>query len=54
VKSRERRWGFEPEEVEKMGDPAMKQTSGITGTRLIQEYARQRVYITSRASRATS
>ena len=45
VRSRELSWGMNPEVVERMGDPAMKQRSGITGTNILQEYALHGVYI---------
>jgi len=45
VKSREESWGRNPENVERMGDPAMRQRSGITGTSIIQEYALHGVYV---------
>ena len=45
VKEREKSWGRDPEDIERMGDPAMKQRSGITGTSIIQEYSLNGVYI---------
>ena len=45
VRNRELSWGKDPEEVERMGDPAMRQRSGITGTSILQEYALHGVYI---------
>ena len=45
VKNREESWGRNPENVERMGDPAMRQRSGITGTSIIQEYALHGVYV---------
>lgn len=45
VRQRELSWGKDPENVERMGDPAMRQRSGITGTSILQEYALNGVYI---------
>jgi phage terminase large subunit-like protein len=45
VLERERAWKIHPDQVERMGDPAMKQTSGITGTSILTEYAINGVYI---------
>lgn len=45
VKQREISWKLDPENVERMGDPAMKQRNGVTGTSIIQEYARNGLYI---------
>jgi len=45
VKQRELSWGFKPDSVERMGDPAMRQRNGITGTSIIQEYALHGVYV---------
>lgn len=45
VRQRELSWGQDPENVERMGDPAMRQRSGITGTSILQEYALNGVYI---------
>lgn len=41
---REQAWGRVPDM--RVGDPAMKQTSGITGTSIIQEYGDRGIYIT--------
>lgn len=43
VHEREKAWGKIPEL--RVGDPAMKQTSGITGTSVLQAYADERIYI---------
>jgi len=45
VKEREKSWGRDPENVERMGDPAMRQRNGVTGTSIIQEYALNGVYV---------
>jgi len=45
VKQRELSWGRKPESVERMGDPAMRQRNGVTGTSIIQEYALHGVYV---------
>ena len=45
VKQRELSWGLKPDSVERMGDPAMRQRNGITGTSIIQEYALHGVYV---------
>ena len=45
VKQRELSWGKKPDDVERMGDPAMRQRNGVTGTSIIQEYALHGVYV---------
>lgn len=45
VKEREKSWGRKPDDIERMGDPAMRQRNGVTGTSIIQEYALNGVYI---------
>lgn len=45
VKAREASWGQDSENLERMGDPAMKQRNGVTGTSIIQEYSRNGLYI---------
>jgi len=45
VRQRELSWGKDPEQIERMGDPAMRQRSGITGTSILQEYALNGIYI---------
>jgi hypothetical protein len=43
IHERERAWGKEADV--RTGDPALKQTSGITGTSVLQAYAEQGIYI---------
>lgn len=43
ILEREAAWGKEPDV--RTGDPAMKQTSGITGTSVIQTYAEHGIYL---------
>lgn len=43
ITMREQLWGKEPEL--RTGDPAMKQTSGITGTSILEEYAARGIYL---------
>jgi hypothetical protein len=43
IREREQAWGKECDM--RTGDPALKQTSGITGTSVLQAYAEQGVYI---------
>lgn len=38
-------WGLDREEIVRTGDPAMHQHSGITGTTVVQEYAKHGLYI---------
>lgn len=45
VKKREADWKLDTENLERMGDPAMKQRNGVTGTSIIQEYALNGLYI---------
>ena len=45
VSLKEQEWGLNREEIIRTGDPAMHQHSGITGTTIIQEYAKQGLYI---------
>lgn len=42
---REQAWGLNQEEIIRTGDPAMHQHNGVTGTTVIQEYAKSGVYI---------
>jgi hypothetical protein len=45
VKQRELSWGRKPDSIERMGDPAMRQRNGVTGTSIIQEYALHGLYV---------
>lgn len=41
VHAKEAAWGLDSDEIIRTGDPAMHQHSGITGTTIIQEYAKR-------------
>lgn len=45
VLEKEAAWGFPEQDIIRSGDPAMKQTSGITGTSVLAAYADCGVYI---------
>lgn len=45
VLEREKAWGLDPDDIPRSGDPALKQTSGITGTSVVEAYAEEGIYI---------
>lgn len=45
VKAKEAFWGYNPDDIMRVGDPAGKQTYGTTGTSYLSEYAKRGIYI---------